>query len=147
MLSYPFNIANVPAINVPCGFSGGLPMGFQVAAKPYGEEMLYKVAHAYEQEARCYEQHPNLEETLAGASEVAEPQNAPDNGAGGNNPVRDDIQALGRLVGLEIPDADTQEVGLRFDALVKAMAEIEADLGSKMDMVDPIPPVYPLAEY
>ena len=103
MLSYPFNIANVPAINVPCGFSGGLPMGFQVAAKPYGEEMLYKVAHAYEQEARWYEQHPNLEETLAGASEVAEPQNAPDNGAGGNNPVRDDIQALGRLVGLEIP--------------------------------------------
>ena len=50
-------------------------------------------------------------------------------------------------MGLEIPDADTQEVGLRFDALVKAMAEIEADLGSKMDMVDPIPPVYPLAEY
>ena len=121
--------------------------GFQVAAKPYGEGMLYKVAHAYEQEARWYEQHPDLEETLAGASEEAEPQDAPDNGTDGNNTVRDDIQTLGRLVGLEIPDADTQEVGLRFDALVKAMAEIEADLGSEMDMVDPIPPVYPLAEY
>lgn len=147
MLSYPFNIANVPAINVPCGFSSGLPMGFQVAAKPYGEAMLYKVAHAYEQEARWYERHPDLEETLAGASEEAEPQDAPYNGADGNNTVRDDIQTLGRLVGLEIPDADTQEVGLRFDALVKSMAEIEADLGSEMDMVDPIPPVYPLAEY
>lgn len=143
MLSYPFNIANVPAMNVPCGFSDGLPMGFQVSAKPYGEAALYRVAHAYEQEAGWFRTHPDLEQTLAGAGEDPEPQDPPGDGGG---EVRADIQEMGWLVGLNIPDEDSAEVGLRFDALVKAMADIEADLGTEMDKVDPIPPVYPHRE-
>lgn len=144
MLSYPFNIANVPAMNVPCGFSDGLPMGFQVSARPYDEATLYRVAHAYEQEAGWYKTHPDLDVTLAGASETLEPEA---DAGGDTREVRPDIQEMGRLVGLDIPDQDSAEVGLRFDALVKAMADIEADLGAEMDKVDPIPPVYPHPEY
>ena len=46
----PFNLAGTPAISVPCGFSAaGMPMGLQIVGKPFDEETLLKVAHAYEQ--------------------------------------------------------------------------------------------------
>lgn len=44
------NLAGIPAISVPCGFTKkGLPVGLQILAKPFNEEMLLRVAHAYEQ--------------------------------------------------------------------------------------------------
>ena len=46
----PFNLAGTPAISVPCGFSAaGMPMGLQIVGKPFDEETVLKVAHAYEQ--------------------------------------------------------------------------------------------------
>ncbi len=45
----PVNIAGVPAISIPAGFAGGLPIGLQVIAKPFAEETMFRVAHAYEQ--------------------------------------------------------------------------------------------------
>ncbi|WP_322796047.1 amidase [Tepidiforma sp.] len=48
-LTMPFNIAGVPAISVPCGFSSeGLPIGLQLAAAPFAEPTLLRAAHAYE---------------------------------------------------------------------------------------------------
>ena len=45
-----FNLANAPAISIPCGFSSqGLPIGLQIGGRPGGEETVLKVAHAYEQ--------------------------------------------------------------------------------------------------
>lgn len=48
-LTMPFNVAGVPAISVPCGFtSEGLPVGLQLAAAPFAEPTLLRAAHAYE---------------------------------------------------------------------------------------------------
>src|ERR671925_31510 len=48
-----FNLANVPALCVPCGFVSvdgkDLPIGLQLAGKPFDDGLLLKVAHAYEQ--------------------------------------------------------------------------------------------------
>lgn len=44
------NLAGVPAISIPCGFAkNGLPIGLQIITKPFDEEMLFRIAHTYEQ--------------------------------------------------------------------------------------------------
>ncbi len=45
----PVNIAGLPAISIPAGFADGLPIGLQIIAKPFAEETLLKIAHAYQQ--------------------------------------------------------------------------------------------------
>ena len=46
----PFNVWGLPAISVPCGFThSGLPMGLQIAAAPWRENLVLRLAHAYEQ--------------------------------------------------------------------------------------------------
>jgi aspartyl-tRNA(Asn)/glutamyl-tRNA(Gln) amidotransferase subunit A len=45
------NLAGICGISLPCGFTSNpkLPIGLQILGKPFGEETLFKVAHAYEQ--------------------------------------------------------------------------------------------------
>jgi Asp-tRNA(Asn)/Glu-tRNA(Gln) amidotransferase A subunit family amidase len=46
----PFNFTGGPALSVPTGFSeSGLQLSMQIVGKPFSEELLYRVAHAYEQ--------------------------------------------------------------------------------------------------
>ena len=48
-LTYPYNLTGMPAISLPCGFDGaGLPIGLQIAARPYDEMALLRAAAAYE---------------------------------------------------------------------------------------------------
>ncbi len=43
------NLAGLPAIALPCGFSkGGLPIGFQLIGRAFEEERILRAAHAYE---------------------------------------------------------------------------------------------------
>jgi aspartyl-tRNA(Asn)/glutamyl-tRNA(Gln) amidotransferase subunit A len=46
-----FNLLRVPSLSVPCGFGSedGLPIGLQLVGCPFGEALLLRVAHAYEQ--------------------------------------------------------------------------------------------------
>jgi Asp-tRNA(Asn)/Glu-tRNA(Gln) amidotransferase A subunit family amidase len=45
----PFNVTGYPAMSVCSGFgAGGLPIAIQIAAKPFQESVLFRVAHAYE---------------------------------------------------------------------------------------------------
>jgi len=67
--AYPFSMANVPAIALPMGFSkSGLPLSLQVAAKPFDESAVFRVAHAYERATPWHARHPDLERTLAQAA-------------------------------------------------------------------------------
>ncbi len=43
------NLAGLPALSMPCGFSGGLPVGLQLIGKPFDEGTILRVAFAYEQ--------------------------------------------------------------------------------------------------
>lgn len=56
----PVNIAGIPAINVPCGFTDGLPAGLQIIGPQFKEERLFEVAYAYEQKTEWYKQKPKL---------------------------------------------------------------------------------------
>ena len=44
----PFN-GGLPAMNVPCGLSEGLPIGMMLVGQQYGELKIYQAAHAFEQ--------------------------------------------------------------------------------------------------
>ena len=62
ILTIPVNLAGLPAISVPCGFTkSGLPVGLQIIAKPFAEETLLRVAWQYEQLAGWSGRRPELE--------------------------------------------------------------------------------------
>ena len=54
------NLAGICGISVPCGFtkSPKLPIGLQLLGKPFGEETLLKIAHAYEQNTSWHKSRP-----------------------------------------------------------------------------------------
>jgi aspartyl-tRNA(Asn)/glutamyl-tRNA(Gln) amidotransferase subunit A len=68
----PINIAGIPAISIPAGFaedpspslrsgSGqGLPIGMQIIGKPFSEEILLRIAFAYEQATDWHNRKPPL---------------------------------------------------------------------------------------
>jgi aspartyl-tRNA(Asn)/glutamyl-tRNA(Gln) amidotransferase subunit A len=53
------NLVGIPAISIPCGFSSEqLPLGLQLIGPRLSEELLLKVAHAYEQQTSWHTMHP-----------------------------------------------------------------------------------------
>jgi aspartyl-tRNA(Asn)/glutamyl-tRNA(Gln) amidotransferase subunit A len=55
------NYMGLPAVSVPCGFdSGGLPIGFQVVGRPFGEGRILKVADAYQRDTDWHQRRPIL---------------------------------------------------------------------------------------
>jgi len=54
----PANLAGIPAISVPAGFVNNLPVGMQIMAKPFAEDTLIRVAHAYEQATEWHKRLP-----------------------------------------------------------------------------------------
>ena len=55
----PFNLAGVPALSINCGFTPeSLPVGLQIAGRPFGEPTLFRVAHAYEQSTDWHTRRP-----------------------------------------------------------------------------------------
>ena len=56
-----FNMTGMPAITVPCGLNeSGLPLGLQLAGKPFDESGLLNVAHTYQQHSGHMERRPPL---------------------------------------------------------------------------------------
>ncbi|MGD0953348.1 MAG: Asp-tRNA(Asn)/Glu-tRNA(Gln) amidotransferase subunit GatA [Methanotrichaceae archaeon] len=49
VFTVPINLAGVPAVSLPCGFSGRLPIGLQLIGKHFQEDLLLRAAHAFEE--------------------------------------------------------------------------------------------------
>ena len=56
----PVNIAGLPGLSVPCGFSDGLPVGLQLIGPHFSEETLLRTAHAYESATEWSKARPAL---------------------------------------------------------------------------------------
>ena len=57
----PFNLANTPALSINCGFtSEGLPVGLQMAGRPFDETRLFQAAYAYEQATEWGARRPGV---------------------------------------------------------------------------------------
>ena len=56
----PASVAGLPAISVPCGFSGGLPVGLQLIGPHMSEATLLRTAHAFEQATSWHKLVPDL---------------------------------------------------------------------------------------
>ena len=55
------NLSGIPAISIPCGFSkNNLPIGMQIMAKPFDEEMLFRIGYTYQQNTDWHKQRVNL---------------------------------------------------------------------------------------
>ncbi len=52
------NLAGIPAMSLPCGFSEGLPVGFQLMGNYFDEAQLLNVAHQYQQATDFHTQWP-----------------------------------------------------------------------------------------
>ncbi|MDO6448902.1 Asp-tRNA(Asn)/Glu-tRNA(Gln) amidotransferase subunit GatA [Oceanobacillus profundus] len=61
ILTIPVNLAGVPGISLPCGFSeNGLPIGLQIIGKYFDESTVYRAAHAFEQATEHHKKRPQL---------------------------------------------------------------------------------------
>jgi aspartyl-tRNA(Asn)/glutamyl-tRNA(Gln) amidotransferase subunit A len=55
------NLAGIPALSLPCGFTrAGLPIGLQIQAPPFAEEKLLRIARMYERETDWHTKRPSL---------------------------------------------------------------------------------------
>ncbi|MDX2242440.1 MAG: Asp-tRNA(Asn)/Glu-tRNA(Gln) amidotransferase subunit GatA [Leptolyngbyaceae cyanobacterium bins.302] len=61
LMTIPVNLAGLPAMSVPCGFSSeGLPIGLQIIGNVLREDQIFQVAYAYEQATDWHTRSPQL---------------------------------------------------------------------------------------
>jgi aspartyl-tRNA(Asn)/glutamyl-tRNA(Gln) amidotransferase subunit A len=59
LMTIPVNLAGLPGMSIPCGFDGqGLPIGLQLIGNVLREDILFQVAHAYEQATDWHDRKP-----------------------------------------------------------------------------------------
>lgn len=60
VLTVTVNMAGLPGMSLPAGFSNGLPVGLQIIAKPFDEQTLYKAGYAFEQATDFHSKTPEI---------------------------------------------------------------------------------------
>ncbi|VIU28058.1 glutamyl-tRNA(Gln) amidotransferase, A subunit [Streptococcus pneumoniae] len=58
LLTIPVNLAGLPGISIPAGFSQGLPVGLQLIGPKHSEETIYQAAAAFEATTGYHKQQP-----------------------------------------------------------------------------------------
>jgi len=57
----PWNVWGVPTLSLPCGFThSSLPIGLQIAGPPWREDLVLRLAHAYEQATSWHKRDPRM---------------------------------------------------------------------------------------
>ncbi|MCQ4088739.1 Asp-tRNA(Asn)/Glu-tRNA(Gln) amidotransferase subunit GatA [Saccharibacillus sp. JS10] len=60
ILTIPVSLAGVPAISIPCGFVDDMPVGLQIIGKPFDEQTVLRVSHAFEQSTDHHKRRPQI---------------------------------------------------------------------------------------
>ncbi|HOV52418.1 MAG TPA: Asp-tRNA(Asn)/Glu-tRNA(Gln) amidotransferase subunit GatA, partial [Methanothrix sp.] len=60
VFTVPINLAGVPAISVPCGFAGHLPVGLQLIGRHFDEATILQAAHTFEKATPFHERTPEV---------------------------------------------------------------------------------------
>ncbi len=61
VLTLPCNLAGLPGLSVPCGFTpSGLPIGLQILGKPFDEANVLRIGRAFERETEHYKRKPGV---------------------------------------------------------------------------------------
>ena len=60
MRTIPFNLTGQPALSLPCGFDGGLPLGMQLIGRRGDDDLICRVGHAFEHSTDHSAQRPPL---------------------------------------------------------------------------------------
>ncbi|MDY6872797.1 MAG: amidase family protein, partial [Chloroflexota bacterium] len=61
VFTLPANLAGVPGLAFPVGYdSNGLPVGMQLMGPHFGEDLLFRVGHAYQMTTDWHKQWPKI---------------------------------------------------------------------------------------
>ncbi len=60
VFTVPINLAGVPAVSVPCGFAGKLPIGLQIMGRHFDEGTVLRAAQAFEEATPYHKKTPEV---------------------------------------------------------------------------------------
>jgi aspartyl-tRNA(Asn)/glutamyl-tRNA(Gln) amidotransferase subunit A len=101
-LTRPWNVTGAPALSVSLGLSPqGLPVGVQIVAKPFCDDMALRIGHALEAASGSREHRPDDRRILAGGAPARSPspRNAAIDDRRALERLRRDIEAAAALIG------------------------------------------------
>jgi aspartyl-tRNA(Asn)/glutamyl-tRNA(Gln) amidotransferase subunit A len=116
----PANLTGGPALALPAGFSGGLPLGMQLLGRPFDEATVLRTGHAYQRATDWHLRHPSL---AAGAPPPAvSPRYSEPQSADLDSVTRDFVLDSARRAGLTL-DARQASILLETAPFALAVAE------------------------
>jgi aspartyl-tRNA(Asn)/glutamyl-tRNA(Gln) amidotransferase subunit A len=132
-LTRPISLTGLPALAVPCGFTGlGLPVSMQLIGRAWEESTLLRLAHAYEQTTDWHRRRPPLR---PGPLPQSPPPVAPEATAVDAQWVLD----FARLIGLTfVTAADAEPIAASIGPVKAQLAVARQRLGANIE-----PPVRP----
>jgi aspartyl-tRNA(Asn)/glutamyl-tRNA(Gln) amidotransferase subunit A len=99
-----WNVTSQPVLMLPNGFGGhGLPLGMQILGRPFGEETILRIGHAYERATEWHTRRPDLAPGAA-APEVTSPPILSEPSDRVDADTRDLCVKAARRAGLQLDD-------------------------------------------